>query len=109
MRKANRSLAHEQPVTLPWPQAPTALLLSPSRRHLAIDKSKHDNLVRRGEGAIAREEIHELREVTTMLGDYTVKNIETAQIHTVAHGPWAFAGRSTALALRLHAVEEQAT
>jgi molecular chaperone DnaK len=54
------------------------------RRHLAIDKSRHDSLVRSGESALARGDIAAVREAAVMLRDNMIKSVETRRISILA-------------------------
>jgi len=54
------------------------------RRHLAIDKSRHDSLVGSGENAMSRGDIAGVREAAVMLRDNMMKSIETRRINILA-------------------------
>jgi molecular chaperone DnaK len=54
------------------------------RRHLAIDKSKHDDLVRGGENAMSRRDVAGVREAAIRLRDNMIKSVETRRISILA-------------------------
>jgi molecular chaperone DnaK len=55
-----------------------------NRRHQAVDKKKHDDLVRKGEAAISKDDIDELRHATALMRDNMVKSVESARINILS-------------------------